>query len=530
MTDIRPVAVVTGAAGGIGRAMLAEMAARGYRLIAVDLPGTDLDAALTGLGAGHLHHPCDQGDEAQILALWRWIDGNAGPVRALLNNAAIGPTMTPTVATATADFARVLRINTLGAFAMSREAARRMAPGGAILQTASLGGLQSNPCRNAYYASKAAVISMVKSLACEWAGRGIRINAIAPGYVRTPMVAALEAEGKLDLAAIRALVPMGRLARPDEMASVAGWFVSDEARYATGACLVVDGGWACFNQAGVAGPSDGIPADELTAPPVRSGPRVVVVTGAARGNGLAIATRFAAEGDHVVMIDRNLPDASALPAAPGARHLAMQADITDEAAVTAAFARVGDVFGQVDVLVNNAAVGDVFRPALEQDFADLAGVLDVNLTAAFACARETLRLMAGCRGVIVNIGSINTFLPFAPRHAYGASKAGLDMLSRCLAAELGPMGHRTATLAPGYIRTPGTSDLEAANRIDTTAIRARIPMGAMGLPDDIAAAVHFLASPAASFVNGGILYVDGGWTAFGNAGAASTPDQQEEQS
>ncbi|GGM12396.1 hypothetical protein GCM10011534_38180 [Pseudooceanicola nanhaiensis] len=94
------------------------------------------------------------------------------------------------------------------------------------------------------------------------------------------------------------------------------------------------------------------------------------------------------------------------------------------------------------------------------------------------------------------------------------------MLTRCMAAELGPRGIRTATVAPGYIRTLGVADLEARGLIDIDAIRRRIPMGELGRPDDIAAAVQFLASPAASYVNGAILYVDGGWTSFGNAGDA----------
>lgn len=104
-----------------------------------------------------------------------------------------------------------------------------MGAGGVIVNTASLAGVLGNPTRNAYAASKAALISMTRSLACEWAGRGIRVNAIAPGYVRTPMVAALEAAGKADLTAVRRRIPMGRLARADEMASAIGFLASDRA-------------------------------------------------------------------------------------------------------------------------------------------------------------------------------------------------------------------------------------------------------------------------------------------------------------
>ncbi|WP_370205431.1 SDR family oxidoreductase, partial [Pararhodobacter marinus] len=147
--------------------------------------------------------------------------------------------------------------------------------------------------------------------------------------------------------------------------------------------------------------------------------------------------------------------------------------------------------------------------------------LSVNLTGAFACAQAAIPAMTAGRGVIVNLGSIAGLVPMAPRHAYGASKAGIDILTRCLAAELGPMGLRTATVAPGYIRTPGVAALEADGRVDTAQIRRRIPMGDLGRPEDIAEAVFFVASPAASYVNGTLLSVDGGWNAFGSAGDAS---------
>src|SRR5262249_25475398 len=103
----------------------------------------------------------------------------------------------------------------------------------------------------------------------------------------------------------------------------------------------------------------------------------------------------------------------------------------------------------------------------------------------------------------------------------GASKAAIDILTRCIAAELGPVGLRTATIAPGYIRTPGVAALEAQGRIDSTRIRRRVPLGRFGEPAEVANAAYFLASPEASYVNGSILYVDGGWTSYGDAGDAS---------
>mgnify|MGYP001329933070 CR=1 FL=1 len=514
--------LITGAAGGIGRALLAEFAAPDVRLIAVDLPGSGVAEVVAAHGAQHIGLECDQSDEAQILALFARIDAISDRIDVLVNNAALGPTMAPTVETDLAHFRLTLRTNFAGPFVMAREAATRMAAGGVIVNTASLAGVLGNPRRNAYAASKAALISLTRSLACEWASRGIRVNAIAPGYVRTPMVAALEAEGKADLAAVRRRIPMGRLARADEMAAAIGFLASDRAKYVTGAILAVDGGWMSFNQPGDAHPpAESAPAAEAARPPADSSPRTVVVTGAAEGIGAAIAARFVEGGDRVAILDRNAEGAQARAAALGSAASAFICDVADEAAVADAFAAVERAMGPVDILVNNAAIADAFQPALQQTTADLERVLDVNLTGAFLCARAAIPMLRPGRGVIVNLGSIAGLVPMAPRHAYGASKAGLDILTRCLSAELGPLGLRTATVAPGYIRTPGVDALEKAGRIDTDQIRARIPMGDLGQPEDIAEAVWFLASPAASYVNGSLLTVDGGWNAFGSAGTAS---------
>lgn len=516
------VVVVTGAAGGIGRSLAALFAEEGATIVAVDLAGTGVGDVAGSLGASHAAFTCDLSVEAEIVALFKEIDARFGRIDVLVNNAALGPTMSPTVETGLDAFRKAIATNLLGPFAMAREAARRMSPGGAIVNIASLAGVLGNPRRNAYAASKAGLISLTRSLACEWAERGIRVCAVAPGYVRTPMVAELERSGKADLAAVRRRIPMGRMARPDEIARMARFLASDRARYITGSIVAVDGGWMSFNQPGDAHPAvDGTPAAELGAPEHTGKPRTVAVTGAAKGIGEAIARRFAANGDRVAVIDRDAQGAEAVAASLGGNHGAYPMDVTSEGEVVAAFAAIAERFGSIDILINDAAIADVFKPGLDQSCGDLEKVLDVNLAGAFLCAREALKAMEP-GAMILNLGSINTFLPFAPRHAYGASKAGIDILTRCMAAELGPAGIRTATIAPGYIRTPGVASLEREGRIDTAAIRRRIPMGDMGRPEDIADAALFLASSDASYVNGSILYVDGGWTSFGNAGMAST--------
>lgn len=517
MVHHRKTAVITGAAGGIGRALCQGFIEDGYRVAALDLNAEALDVLMTEFGEGLEAFTCDLRCEAAIVATLEQIARRFGCINVLVNNAAVGPTMASTVDTTVSSFELALAVNAIGPMLMAREAIKYMGEqGGAVVNVASLAGLISNPKRNAYAASKAVVISMTRSLACEWAHRRIRVTAVAPGYVLTPMVEALAHDGKVDLGWARRRIPMGRLARPDEIAAAVRFVASERARYITGSVLTVDGGWACFNQPGDAHPPvAGVPAAETSRPTSAATQRVVVVTGGGQGIGQAVADTFRANGDNVIVLDQQ-------PVAGG-----MQVDLRSEIAVCQAFADIERRYGRVDVLVNNAAIADTFMPAEAQSAEYIMNILNINLTAAFVCSREALKLMPQAGGVVIHLGSINSFRPFAPRHAYGASKAGIEMLSRCQAAELGAQGVRVVTLAPGYIRTAGTAKLEALGMIDAAKIRRRIPMGDFGQPQDIADAALFLASPAASYINGSTLYVDGGWTAFGNAGDAATLSDSE---
>ncbi|MGX5844525.1 SDR family oxidoreductase [Mesorhizobium sp. ArgA1] len=224
--------------------------------------------------------------------------------------------------------------------------------------------------------------------------------------------------------------------------------------------------------------------------------------------GAAVVRRFAANGDTVVIADRDGTAATELARSLGGEHVAKTVK-TVESDVVALFDELRGRFRRLEVLVNSAAVADT--SAVDRMPAQTDHVLDVTLAGAFTCAREAIKMM-GPGGMILHILPLDTSLPLAPRHAYGASKAGLEILTRCMAAELGPSGMRTATVARGYIGTSGSS-------IDPKAISRRIPMGRMGQPEEVPDAVLFLASPDASYVNGSILYVDGGLTSFGDAGS-----------
>ncbi|MET7246243.1 glucose 1-dehydrogenase [Methylobacterium sp. EM32] len=250
-----PIALITGAADGIGWAMARRFAAAGCRVALADLDGDRAAARAAELGAGHLAVRADVADEASAVAMVEETVARLGRLDILVNNAGIGDSHKPTLEQDLATFDRILRVHLDGTFVASREAARAMAgQGGAILNVSSIAGLTGLPRRNAYGAAKAGIVAMTKSMACEWAGAGIRVNAIAPGYVGTALVAKLVEAGRIDRGRLERRIPLGRLADPGEIAETAWFLCSPSASYVTGAVLSVDGGWSAYGDAGDASP------------------------------------------------------------------------------------------------------------------------------------------------------------------------------------------------------------------------------------------------------------------------------------
>jgi len=241
--------------------------------------------------------------------------------------------------------------------------------------------------------------------------------------------------------------------------------------------------------------------------------KVVVVTGAARGIGLAIARRFLAGGWRAALLDVDAATLAASARALGDGALPIECDVADPLQVRKAVDQVAARLGRIDALVNNAGVA-VFKPLLETSHEEWTRVLAVNLTGPFLCTQACAPAMLKVGGgSVVNIGSISGVRASTLRVAYGTSKAALEHLTRQQAAELGNLGIRVNGVAPGPV------DTAMAKQVHTPAIRAdyhdAIPLNRYGTEDEIAAAVWFLCSDEASYVNGQMLAVDGGFDATG---------------
>ncbi len=227
-------AVVTGAASGIGRATAEHLVRAGWTVAGVDLSWPDEEVPFR-------RYPADVTDESSISAAVAQADDELGPVRGLVASAGVIEVVDP-LQMEPAAFRRVLDVNVTGTFLAAQACARLMAGhgGGSIVTISSVSGLLAAPNRAAYSASKGAVIALTRSLAVDLAGRGIRVNAIAPGSVSTPLFASVQSP-ELQRAVLSS-IPMGRFGSPEEVAAVAGFLLGEETAFVTGQTWGVDGG------------------------------------------------------------------------------------------------------------------------------------------------------------------------------------------------------------------------------------------------------------------------------------------------
>ena len=243
--------------------------------------------------------------------------------------------------------------------------------------------------------------------------------------------------------------------------------------------------------------------------------RTALVTGSSRGLGHAIALGMAEAGAAVII---NGVDAARVEAtvaefkAKGHKVEGAAFDVTDESAVVAAFERFDKAGVAVDILVNNAGI-QLRKPMVELSVAEWQKVLDTNLTSAFVCGREAAkRMIPRGAGKIVNIGSLMSDVGRATVAPYTAAKGGIRMLTRSMTAEWAALGIQANAIGPGYMLTDMNKPL-IENEAFNSWVCSRTPSKRWGKPEELIGAAVFLASPASNYVNGQIIYVDGGMVA-----------------
>ncbi|MGH8252124.1 MAG: glucose 1-dehydrogenase [Steroidobacteraceae bacterium] len=244
--------------------------------------------------------------------------------------------------------------------------------------------------------------------------------------------------------------------------------------------------------------------------------RVALVTGASRGIGRAIARMLARHGAAVAVASRKLEGCEAVAAeirAAGGNAAAIACHIGDPAQITAALAAIDRQFGRLDILVNNAATNPYFGPALGMDLAAYQKTVDVNMRGYFWTSVEAARRMiARGKGTIVNVASVNAFRPMDGQAVYSMTKAAIVNMTQGLAKEWARQGVRVNALVPGVVETRFAAAMhqDPARR---AAIERSVPVGRVAQPEEMAGAVLYLVSDAASYTTGSCLTADGGWLA-----------------
>jgi len=246
------VIFITGAGSGLGRAMAHAFGACRSRLVLFDMDVAAMESVRNELEAANpgLEVRCRQGlvnDESAVEQAFVETHEAWGGVDVLLNNAGISMNC-PTLELTGDQWRKAIDVNLNGVFYCAREAGRLMTARGhgVIINTASMYGVVAAPDRAAYCASKAAVAMLTKSLAVEWGPLGVRVNAIAPGYVRTALVDDLVARGRMDVDVLSRRTPLGRLGTPEEIAALVLFLASDNAAFINGHVAVADGGWSAY--------------------------------------------------------------------------------------------------------------------------------------------------------------------------------------------------------------------------------------------------------------------------------------------
>jgi NAD(P)-dependent dehydrogenase (short-subunit alcohol dehydrogenase family) len=557
-----PVAIVCGSDSLVGNALVFRLSDERWRIVTVDPPGAVEHEAAEIRLRGPLAEP------ATWQALQERLRGDGVSPRAFIHTVSgfAGPDSPPDAALKDQD--RAFRDLVESALLGNENVMPLMTGGDAaiVLLASVLAGWDTLAGAGPYSASQAGLLALMRSLALSGGPDGIRVNAVAVGLVDD------DQDGQALPPEVRGCIPLGRGGSPNDIVDAIMFLLSADARHITGSTLIVDGGqslqsWSnaprvghypqaqsalsrnslsqCAEERGLAARRSVLPSPRSEGPGTRvgvpSGPgagdeglsgssaeafhpqrfqdRTVLITGAAGGLGSAAARRFGAEGARLALLDRDGAGAAELSdqlVAEGHVALALEADVADEQSLAVAIAAAEAHFGQIDVVFNNAGVGSRDLSLVDTPMDHWEDVLAINLRGVFlGCKYGVPALIRAGGGSIVNMGSSTG------RHdtitggaAYMASKAAVEALTKSLALQVAAHGIRANTICPGIIQTRLSFRQQERGDEESffTEFADRIPLGRVGQPEDVAAAVAFLASDQARHITGAALLIDGGQT------------------
>lgn len=514
-------ALVTGGGASIGLATAKALARDGASVLLTGLDGDQLAAAadevraVADTGAVVEWTPADATDDgaaARAVARAEQLPGRL----AICVHSVGQTTMAPILGYTVDEWQRSLALNVYSAHFALKHSARAMAQGGggSFVAISSHASVRSMPYLGAYCATKAALDKLMTVAADELGELGVRVNVVRPGLTRREQSSPIFGS-ELEQAYI-ARTPLGRNGKPDDTAAAVRFLAGPESSWITGQCLTVDGGLAQRGAPDLEPAARRVRGDALFdahprggrgTPPASAGIAglAALVTGGGSSIGLASARALVAGGARVLIVGRDRAKLEAAAGAIGADW--MVADVTDEAAIAAAVDRASAVNGRLDICVasaGTAAMGSI----LELDLDKLRVAFDLNVVGSYLTLKHACRAMTA-GGSFIAISSDSAVMSVRNLSAYCASKAGLDMLVRVAADELGEHGIRVNSIRPGLTRREAQSPI-FENESMLARYRERTPLVRMGVADDSAHAVRYLAGPESAWVTGQTFAVDGG--------------------
>jgi NAD(P)-dependent dehydrogenase (short-subunit alcohol dehydrogenase family) len=495
-------AVITGGATGIGRAAAKRFIEEGAFVFIFGRRQEALDAAVAELGPNARAVKGSVSDEADLDRLYAAVKAERGTLDIVFANAGVGSQLRLGEITAK-HIDETFDVNVKGTIFTVQKALPLMGKGGSIILTGSSAGTTGAPAFTVYSASKAAVRNLARTWAEDLKGTGIRVNVLSPGATATDL--AKEALGEEGLKAYGSMTALQRMGDPAEVGAAAAFLASSDSSFMTGQ-----------RGRGRRRPRANLTRLENTQRKRRimktlEG-KVAVITGGSSGIGLATAKRFVDEGAHVVITGRREKELKEAAAFIKRNVTTVVGDVSRLEDLDRLYAVVKEKHGHIDILFANAGAGTIGPLAVATE-AHFDQTFDVNVKGLFFTVQKALPLFKDGGSIILN-SSVSNVLGVPGFSAYAASKAAVRNFSRAWTLELKDRKIRVNTMSPGPIETPAletTTGLTPEQAEQAAAqFASQIPMGRRGKPEEIAAAVTFLASDESSFITGVDLPVDGG--------------------